>query len=64
MEPKMSFSAENVQVAAARELDLGIRQIEQGSMACPYGALEMNVRSMACPYGALEMNRRSVTATV
>jgi hypothetical protein len=59
----MSVSAETVQIAAVRELDLGIKPIDQVSMACPYGALEMNVRAVACPYGALEMNRRSVTPT-
>jgi hypothetical protein len=60
----MSFSVEIAQVAAVRELDLGIKPIDQTSMACPYGALEMNVRALACPYGALEMNRRSITPTV
>ncbi len=60
----MSFSTENVQLTAARELDLGIKPIAHSSMGCPFGALEMNVRALACPFGALEMNRRSVTATV
>jgi hypothetical protein len=60
----MTFSAEAVQVAAVRELDLGIKPIDQVSMACPFGALEMNVRALACPFGALEMNRRVVTATI
>ena len=60
----MSFSVEAVQVTVVRELDLGIKPIDQVSTACPYGALEMNVRTLACPYGALEMNRRSVTPIV
>ena len=60
----MSFSVETAQVTAVRELDLGIKQIDHVSAACPYGAVEMNARALACPYGALEMNRRSVSATV
>jgi hypothetical protein len=60
----MSFSVQAAQVVAVRELDLGIKQIDQVSLACPFGALEMNVRALACPFGALEMNRRSVTATL
>ena len=60
----MSFSVETAQVVAVRELDLGIRPIDQVSAACPFGALEMNVRVLACPFGALEMNRRSVSATL
>ena len=60
----MSFSVENAHVVAVRELDLGIKQIARGTMACPFGALEMNVRALACPFGSLEMNRRSVAATV
>ncbi len=60
----MSVSVEKAQIAAVRELDLGIKPIDQLSVACPFGALEMNVRALACPFGALEMNRRSVSATV
>jgi hypothetical protein len=63
MESLMSFQVQISKAAAARELNLEIKEVDQVSMACPYGALEMNVRALACPYGALEMNRRSVTAT-
>jgi hypothetical protein len=60
----MSFSIETAQAAAIRELELGIKQIDQRAAGVPFGALEMNVRALAVPFGALEMNRRSVTATV
>lgn len=58
----MSSSVQAAQLNTVREMDLGIRQIDQASMACPFGSLEMNVRALACPFGALEMNRRSVVA--
>ena len=60
----MSFFNEAVQIAAARELDLGIKPTDHTSAACPYGALEMNARALACPYGAIEMNRRALTTTI
>ena len=60
----MSSSVEAAQVVAVRELDLGIKLIDQMSAAVPFGALEMNVRALAVPFGALEMNRRSISPTV
>ena len=55
----------DVKAPAERELDLGIRAIDDATMACPYGSVEMNVRAVrdvrvACPYGSVEMNLRTV----
>ena len=59
----MTFSIETLGVdsTAVRELDLRIAPVARVQAACPFGALEMNLRTTACPFGALEMNRRTVT---
>ena len=55
-------------ISNGREMDLGIRQVDDCVMECAFGAFEMDAREVAptmeCAFGAFDMNAREVAPTM